>query len=271
MPAAEHEMSPRIDSPRGSTGSPARATRPRARLRRRLGRLALRLAGGVVLLCLAAAFACVGCLAALPGVSGAPTLAARIELRHHEPLGTQVPNRLAHAVVASEDAQFGDEVVVNVLSGAARAAGAWIGGQPNPGGATIDQQLAKALYDHRSGPTATLRQIGLGIKLGLGYSRRQILGMYLNVNYFGNGFWGVSEAAEGYFGVRPSQLNWAEASLLAGLLQAPSAYDPLRHHEAAKARQRYVLQRLVADGVLSPARAHRAFRRPLPLRVATRA
>jgi penicillin-binding protein 1A len=94
--------------------------------------------------------------------------------------------------------------------------------------------------------------------------------MYLNVNYFGNGFWGVSDAAGGYFGVRPKQLNWAEASMLAGLLQAPSAYDPLRHHEAAKTRQRYVLQRLVADGVLSPTRARRAFRQPLPLRAGTR-
>ena len=167
-------------------------------------------------------------------------------------------------MIASEDAQFGDEVVVNVLIGAARAAGAWIEGQGNPGGATIDQQLAKALYPG-SGTADTLRQIGLGVKLGLRYSHRQILAMYLNVNYFGNGFWGVGEAAEGYFGVRPARLTWAEASLLVGLLQAPSADDPLAHYAAAKARQQYVLDRLVAEHVLSPSRARAAFRSRLPL------
>lgn len=122
-----------------------------------------------------------------------------------------------------------------MLRGVARAAGGFIAGQANPGGATIEQQLAKALYGS-SGSIATLRQIGLGIKLGMDYSRRRILGMYLNVNYYGHGFWGVNEAAEGYFGVRPAHLNWAEASMLAGLLQAPSAYDPLRHYRAARAR-----------------------------------
>jgi membrane peptidoglycan carboxypeptidase len=234
----------------------------RVTVTRRLRRLIF----GLALVSVAAASACAGCLAALPDVGRAPELAVRIEARHHEAQSTGVPSRLAHAVIASEDAQFGDDVALNVLVGATRAARAWIGGQSNPGGATIDQQLAKALFDPGSGAADTLRQIGLGIKLGLRYSHRQILAMYLNVNYFGNGFWGVTQAAEGYFGVRPSGLTWAEASMLAGLLQAPSAYDPLRHRAAAKARQQYVLERLVADGVLSPGQARAAFRRPLPLR-----
>lgn len=235
------------------------------RRRRRGRRLVARAAAGLGLACVAALSLCAGCLAALPTVAGAPTRAARIEAQHHERIDTPVPPRLAQAAIASEDGQFDDEVIINVLIGAARASGALFNGAGNPGGATIDQQLAKALYATQSGPTDTLRQIGMGLKLGLAYSQRQILGMYLNVNYFGNGFWGVGEAAKGYFGVGPGRLDWAEASMIAGLLQAPSAYDPLHHLAFAKARQRYVLQRLVEDGVLSASKARAAYRITLPL------
>jgi penicillin-binding protein 1A len=90
--------------------------------------------------------------------------------------------------------------------------------------------------------------------------------MYLNSIYYGHGFWGVVAAARGYFGVSPRRLTWGEASLLAGLPQAPSAYDPLRHLPLARLRQRHVLDQLVADGHLSTAGAGAAFREPLPLR-----
>ncbi len=75
--------------------------------------------------------------------------------------------------------------------------------------------------------------------------------MYLSEVYFGHGFYGLPAAARGYFGVAPAALSWAQASLLAGLLQAPSAYDPYRHGDLAKKRQRHVLDRLVATGTLT--------------------
>jgi penicillin-binding protein 1A len=113
---------------------------------------------------------------------------------------------------------------------------------------------------------ATLRQIGLGIKLGLHWSHHQVLAMYLNVNYYGHGFWGVRQADAGYFGVAPARLTWSEAAMLAGLLQAPSAYDPLRHLELAKQRQQHVLAQLVANGKLTQRQAASAYRAQLPLR-----
>ncbi len=235
--------------------------RPRRTLRA-LRRLALAavalvavavLAGGVYLL-------------TLPGVGGAPARARQSMAAHHEGTAMPVPAKLAAAAISTEDEHFDDNVVFNVATGAGRAGVDVLSGRSNPGGATIDQQLAKQLYGAGGGVAGTLRQIGLGIKLGLDWSHRQVLAMYLNVNYYGNGFWGVRQAAEGYFGVAPARLTWAEASMLAGLLQAPSAYDPLHHYALAKWRQQHVLAQLVANGKLSRRQAASAYRTALPLR-----
>jgi penicillin-binding protein 1A len=173
------------------------------------------------------------------------------------------PARLAAAVVSTEDGNFYDNAFFNVAAGAGRAAVAAVGTSEDPGGSTIAQQLAKQLYPHGEGVLGTLEEIGLGVKLSLAYSHEQVLTMYLNSIYYGHGFWGVVAAARGYFGVSPRRLTWGESSLLAGLPQAPSAYDPLRHLALARLRQRHVLDQLVADGHLSTAEADAAFREPL--------
>ncbi len=77
---------------------------------------------------------------------------------------------------------------------------------------------------------------------------------------------GAVAAANGYLGVSPRRLTWGEASLLAGLPQSPGAYDPLHNLALARQRQRYVLDRLVAEGRLGMSAADAAFREPLPLR-----
>ena len=94
--------------------------------------------------------------------------------------------------------------------------------------------------------------------------------MYLNADSYGNGYWGEVAAGRGYFHTTPQELDWAEASMLAGLVQAPSAYDPLRHYPLAKARQRHVLDQLIRDHYLTPAQAAAAFRERLPLREGAR-
>ena len=177
-----------------------------------------------------------------------------------------VPAKLAAAVVAVEDEHFYSNVFVNVFDGAARAAIASLHAGGDPGRSTIAQQLAKQLYATSSDFGATLEQIGLGVKLALSYSKPEILDMYLNAIYYGNGYWGDVAAAKGYFGVNPDELTWAEASLLAGLPQAPSAYDPILHFALAKLRQRHVLDQLVANHYLSSAEADAAYTAALPLR-----
>jgi membrane peptidoglycan carboxypeptidase len=206
-------------------------------------------------------------LTTLPGVGDAEARVDAILARHGgRALAPPPPERLAIAVVSTEDENFYDNVFFNVASGAGRAAVAAVGTSEDPAGSTIAQQLAKQLYPHGGGVVGTLEEIGLGVKLSLAYSHEQVLTMYLNSIYYGNGYWGAVAAARGYFGVSPRRLTWGEASLLAGLPQAPSAYDPLRDLPLARLRQRHVLDQLVVNGQLSASAADAAFRQPLPLR-----
>ena len=224
--------------------------------------VARRLAIAVLGLLLIAAIGAAVYLSSLRGVGDAQQRASRIASAHHEPPGMPAPARLVAVVVSVEDEHFNDNVAVNVLSGVGRAGLAAVDGGGDPGGSTIEQQLARQLYPGGS----TLQDIGLGVKLALHYGESQIMRMYLNVGYYGHGFWGVTEAAGGYFGAAPGHLTWAEAAMLGGLLQAPSDYDPLRHYALARSRELHVLQQLVVNRHLSPRAAAAIFSAPLPLR-----
>ncbi len=235
----------------------------RGRVRRKLKLLGLAVAALVLALVLAGA----GYLLTLPGVGDAGARVRAILAAHGgsvEP--SPPPARLADAAVAVEDEHFYSNVAVNIADGAGRAALATLHGGGDPGGSTIDQQLAKLLYPHGGGLGGTLEEIGLAVKLSLGYSNRDILSMYLNAAYYGNGYWGDAAAARGYFGVSPRHLTWSQAAMLAGLLQAPSAYDPVRHPRAGRARQRQVVDQLVDNHYLSPAGGRVALAEPLGLR-----
>jgi penicillin-binding protein 1A len=202
----------------------------------------------------------------LPGVGDAEMRVQRILHAHGgSDSGLPLPRKLASSVVAVEDEHFYSNVVVDVLDGAGRAALATLHTSRDPGGSTIAQQLAKQLYGHGGGLLATLQEIGLAVKLSLSYPKTRILEMYLNAVYYGHGYWGDAAAAHGCFGESPSALDWAQAAMLAGLPQAPSAYDPFEDYASAKQRQRHVLDRLVANHYLTPAEANAAFAEPLAL------
>lgn len=221
-------------------------------------------AGALVLL--AVLIGTTGYELALPGVADAPALVTQIVRSHHGSLGRPpVPPKLAMAVVAVEDENFYANVAVDVVDGLARAGLAVFSSQGDPGGSTIEQQLAKQLYSEGAGLAASLRDLGLGVKLSLTYSKSKILAMYLNSVYYGNQYWGYVAAAQGYFGVSPARLDWAQAAMLAGLPQAPTAYDPYLHFGLAKERQQHVLAQLVVNHDLSAAQAEAALRERLHL------
>ena len=170
-----------------------------------------------------------------------------------------VPVRIADAIIAVEDAHFYSNHGID-LQGLARAALGPIRGGGDPGGSTVTQQLAKALYpSSNSGSSAKLQELGLALKLNERYSKDQILEMYTSVEYFGHGTYGIEAASRTYFHRPASDLDWAEASMLAGLLQAPSRLDPIAHLADARERQRHVLDRLVATRMLSSANATLAY------------
>lgn len=246
----------------GSSERPSTAPGGRSRrLARRIGLLSC------ALLVLAVAVGVSGYVLT-PSVGDAPARVRALARAHGVAhADAPVPRRFAEAIVASEDSRFYLEPGVDPI-GVVRAG--WLAltsTGTDGGGSTISQQLAKLLYTGgRSGLRRDLEQVALAVKLNIDYSKAQILRMYAATVYFGHGFYGLHQAACGYFGVPPPALTLARASMLAGLVQAPSAYDPLAHLSLARARQRYVVGRLAADGVVSRGQARRMLRAPLGLR-----
>jgi membrane peptidoglycan carboxypeptidase len=203
----------------------------------------------------------------LPGVGDAQARVTQ-ELATHDARVVTIDRRerIARAVVAVEDKRFYEHGAIDPIAIGRVIADTLFGGSPDPGGSTIAQQLAKVVYDEPESLSGRVRAIGLAFKLEGRYSKPAILAMYLNAVYFGHDFYGVDQASRGYFGRSPDRLTWTQASLLAGLPQAPSAFDPLRHLAAAQARQREVLAQLVAQHVLTKDGARRVYAQPLGLR-----
>lgn len=198
-------------------------------------------------------------LTVTPSVATAWSIAREQADSHHSAFpGPAVPHRFAAALIATEDHRFGSEPGVDPYA-IARVLLAGLTGGGDQGGATLYQQLAKVLYTPgRGGIPTEIEQIALAIKLKYSYSDAQILRMYSAVVYFGHGFYGLAAASCGYFGRPPGKLSWSQAALLAGLVQAPSAYDPLQFPRLARARERHVIGRLAATGVLTGHRAKAA-------------
>ncbi|PJF31787.1 MAG: penicillin-binding protein 1C [Candidatus Thermofonsia Clade 1 bacterium] len=180
----------------------------------------------------------------------------------------QMPQSLVQATIATEDRYFYQSIGID-LGGIARAL--WInlqGGEVRVGGSTITQQVVRnLLFDPQQRAERSLRrklrEMILAIQLTARYSKSEILALYLNQTYYGNLAYGVQSAAEVYFGKDVSQLTLAESALLAGLPQAPALHDPLRNPQAAKARQRVVLNLMVEAGYITQEAADLAYAEPL--------
>jgi penicillin-binding protein 1A len=136
------------------------------------------------------------------------------------------------------------------------------------GGSTIAQQLVKGTYltDQKT-ITRKVREAVLAERLEGKYTKAQILNAYLNFVYLGNGAYGVQAAAREYFNEDADRLNLAQAALLAGLIQAPSGYDPLINPAGARERRSEVLSRMLYYKSVTPAEATAADKAPLPTKV----
>jgi len=175
-----------------------------------------------------------------------------------------VPPQLADLLVATEDERFFSHHGIDVL-GVGRALIADVQrGCLCEGGSTITQQLVKETYlDGSDDGLNKLRGMALALKVEAVTGKRQILGDYLTVTPFGAGVYGAPTAACTYFHRPLDQLDLAQLALLAGMPQAPSAYDPRYHPESAAWRRALVLDRAVAEGYVSPEQASAAKAAPL--------
>lgn len=183
-------------------------------------------------------------------------------LRRYE----EISPLLTAAIVSVEDSRFFNHHGFD-LSAIARAALVNLQyGKIEEGASTITQQLVKNLFlTHDRTFVRKLDELALALDVELHYNKEEILTLYLNTIYFGSGFYGIDDAARGYFGKAPAELNLAEAAMLAGLPNAPSLYSPYEDFMLAKKRQFIVLDSMVRTGAISEAEAADAKIQPLYL------
>lgn len=170
------------------------------------------------------------------------------------------------ATVAAEDATFWTNPGVDPMA-ILRGVVINFSGEGSSGASTITQQLVRALYPESIGfersYTRKVREAITAFHFSREYSKEEILEMYLNHVYYGNRSYGIDAASQSYFNKHPWDLTLGEASLLAGLPQAPSLYDPTQNFELARARQRYVLDQMVDQGMITQVEAGAAYAEPL--------
>ncbi|HEX7354564.1 MAG TPA: transglycosylase domain-containing protein [Mycobacteriales bacterium] len=174
----------------------------------------------------------------------------------------QIPTVMRDAVVAAEDKRFYDSGGIDPIA-IVRAALSDLRGNPTQGGSTITQQYVKNVFvGSAKSYVRKLKEASLAIRLEQRMSKPEILTRYLNVVFFGEGTYGVEAAAEYYFGVHAQDLTLSQASMLAGILPAPSAYNPVTNMTLARERQLYVLDRMVDSGYVTAATASDAYEHP---------
>lgn len=178
----------------------------------------------------------------------------------------KIPLMVQAAFISAEDRNFWKHDGIDPVAIArAMVADLRSHGRRPLGASTITQQVVKNFI---LGDELTLgrkvREALLAIRLEKAIGKRRVLEIYLNQTYLGQGAYGVGAASEVYFGKPVSQLDLAEAALLAAMPKGPSNYDPVRHPEAALLRRRYVLMRMVEDGKVTLDAAKAADTEPLP-------
>ena len=175
----------------------------------------------------------------------------------------RIPLFLQKALVAIEDARFYEHKGIDIRGIARALIKDVVKGKMAQGGSTITQQLIKNKY--LSGEKTIQRKVKEGL-LAMEYERKytksQILEMYFNEGFFGNGAWGIAQAAQLYFDKNPEELNEAECALLAGVPKAPSRYNPLGEPAKIRDRRNLVLQRMVELKMIPPSQGEKLKTRP---------
>jgi 1A family penicillin-binding protein len=195
----------------------------------------------------------------------APVFTIFKEQRLEVPLEKVSPD-LVKAVISVEDQRFYDHSGVDVIRIAAAALRNVRAGRRAEGGSTITQQLARQSFltldkTYRR----KLKEAILAARVEREFTKQQILELYLNKVYFGDGLYGVEAASRGYFAKHASELSVSEAALLAGLIQSPSSYAPTVNLDRAVARRNVVLQAMLSNDAITRPRYEEARQAPVRL------
>ena len=164
----------------------------------------------------------------------------------------ELPEVYINAVIAVEDHRFYEHGAIDPI-GIARALFTNIRDRKfDEGGSTITQQVAKnVIFNQDQTIIRKLGEIFAAHDLEKNYSKDEILAIYVNSSYFGDGYYCIYDASKGYFNKEPKDLTLSEASMLAGIPNAPSVYSPTVNPDLAKKRQEHVLNKMVEYGYIS--------------------
>jgi penicillin-binding protein 1A len=192
------------------------------------------------------------------------------ERRIYTPIA-QIPKVMQQAVLAVEDARFYQHGGVDAI-GVLRAAFAQFNRVKSQGASTITMQVARNFYlSTEKTFTRKIYEILLALKIESQLTKDQILEAYMNQIFLGQRAYGFAAASEIYFGKPLRDITVAEAAMLAGLPQAPSAYNPISNPQRAKRRQQYIIERMLANGFITEEQADAARNQVLKLRAPSEA
>lgn len=179
---------------------------------------------------------------------------------------TQIPDAMVKAVLAAEDARFYEHGGIDIIRIGGAALKDLATRRLAQGASTLTQQLARSVFlTPEKSFLRKINEVFLTIEIEKGYSKDQILTMYLNQIYFGHGNYGVEAASTWYFGHPAKELTLPEAALLAGLIQRPEYYSPVRNPDAARQRRDLVLRRMAEEGFIDAEARTRAAAAPVVL------
>lgn len=176
----------------------------------------------------------------------------------------QMPQIVVNAVIATEDSRFHEHFGIDLI-GIIRAM--YIGVKQkgfSQGGSTITQQVAKNFFlTPEKSISRKVREMILAIRMEKELSKNEIMELYLNMINFGSRAYGIASASYTFFGKTPDQLTIDEAALLAGLPNAPSAFNPISHPNRALTRRNWVLSRMLDQSYITQAQYKEAIQKPL--------
>ena len=169
-----------------------------------------------------------------------------------------LPKDLVNATVAVEDHRFWNHGAVDFISIGRAITSNIKAKEAVEGGSTITQQVAKNLYfmENQDSIARKSAELIMSYYLEKNYTKEEIFELYVNTIYYGNGYYNIKDASHGYFNKEPKDLNIAEATLLAGVPNAPSIYAPTANMELCKKRQQKVIRSMVKYGYLNQKEAN---------------
>lgn len=165
---------------------------------------------------------------------------------------SELPQMYINAVISVEDHRFYKHPGIDIIAIGRAIVNDIKAMSFVEGGSTITQQLAKNIYfTQEKKIERKIAEVFMVFEIEKRYNKNEILELYLNTSYFGDGYYTVKEASRGYFGKEPIEMSDSECIMLAGIPNAPSVYSPTKNPELAKQRQKQVIEKMIKNKYLT--------------------